>query len=134
MTYTGVPATIFTGIEPAVALSLACIPFLRPLVKGKAFRTTGVDSPYASRTLGSRTLGSKAPSNGTNRPFKELSDDSSEVQLQPLGGDSLKYEADVRREEGPKGHKQPSTSTGAILVSKGWDIVSGTRDEERELK
>ncbi|KAK3360601.1 integral membrane protein [Lasiosphaeria hispida] len=122
MTYTGVLATIFTGVEPAVALSLACIPFLRPLIKGNALRSTGVDSPYPSRTLGS-----KGPSGSASRPFKELSDDSSEVQLQPLGSESLKYEAEVSREEGHKGHKQPTTSTGAILVSKGWNIVSGTR-------
>ena len=122
MTYTGVLATIFTGIEPAVALSLACIPFLRPLIKGKALRSTGVDSPYPSRTLGS-----KGPSGSANRPFKELSDDSSEVQLQPLGSDSFRYEAEVSREGGHKEHKQPIASTGAILVSKGWNIVSGTR-------
>jgi hypothetical protein len=123
MTYTGVLATIFTGIEPAVALSLACIPFLRPLVKSGVLRSTGVDTPYASRTLGSKAT----PGSTGNRPFKELSDDSSEVQLQPLGSDSLKYEAEVAREE-PKGHKQPSNSTGAILVSKGWTIVSGSRN------
>ncbi len=117
MTYTGVLSTIFTGIEPAIALSLACIPFLRPLISGGKLRSTGMDSPYPSRTLGS-----KAPSGSANRQFKELSDDSSEVQLQPLGNDALKYEAEVSRD------KQPTPSTGAILVSKGWNIVtSGTK-------
>ncbi|KAK1751358.1 hypothetical protein QBC47DRAFT_364381 [Echria macrotheca] len=125
MTYTGVLATIFTGIEPAVALSLACIPFLRPLVKSGILRSTTSDSRYPSRTLGSKgPVGSSG-----NRPFKEISDDSSEVQLRPLGSDSLKYEAEVSREDSnSEGHgdaaaKKPAGS-GAILVSKGWNIVS----------
>lgn len=116
MTYTGVLATILTGMEPSIALSLACIPFLRPLVKRGVLGSTGTDSRYASRTLGS-----KGPAG--SRPFKEISDDSSEVQLQPMGSDNFKYEAEVSREEGPKGHKQPSGSTGAILVSKQWTVA-----------
>jgi len=123
MTYTGVLATILTGIEPAVALSLACIPFLRPLVSGNGIRSTGTDSRYASRTLGS-----KNPTGSGSRPFKEVTgDDSSEVQLRPLGSDSFKYEADVSREGGSVGPAQPKGTGGAILVSKGWNIVSGTR-------
>lgn len=130
MTYTGVLATVFTGIEPAVALSLACVPFLRPLVVKRNNLSTGLgssSSPYASRTLGS-----KGPSSGSaKRPFEELNDDdSSEDQLRRLGtsttSDSPKYEAGV----GPgSGHKQPTRTepTGSILVKKAWGVVSGTR-------
>src|SRR4051794_10623647 len=73
MTYTGVLATILTGMEPSIALSLACIPFLRPLVKRGALGSTGTDSRYASHTLGS-----KGPTG--SQGFKDISDNSSEVQ------------------------------------------------------
>lgn len=119
MTYTGVLATIFTGIEPAVALSLACVPFLRPLIKGNTV-STGTDSSYARRTIRS-----KGQSGSASRPFKELNDDSSEVQLQPLGSESLRYEAEAGREHTPPGGKK----TGSIVVKKGWDVVSRERPE-----
>ncbi|KAK4102572.1 hypothetical protein N658DRAFT_423405 [Parathielavia hyrcaniae] len=156
MTYTGVLATIFTGIEPSVALSLACVPFLRPLTrahrrqqqqhgKAGAGHSTGSDgSQYGGSTLRSGGGKSKAPPSGLggNRaPFKELTDDSSEIQLQPLGSDQLKYEAEVSRqereeeehdddEEREKG-RGPQTSgeltAGAIVVKKSWNVVPGTR-------
>ena len=120
MTYTGVLSTIFTGIEPSVALSLACVPFLRPLIRGKKGKGTGTDnSQYASSTLRNTGLSET----GRSRGFKELHDDSSEIQLRPMGSDSPKYEADVSQGEG----KQPAGSGGAILVKKGWTVVSGDR-------
>jgi hypothetical protein len=115
MTYTGVLATVFTGIEPAVALSLACVPFLRPLLRGTRMGT-GTDSQYASTTLRSKDLAS----NG-NRAFKELNDDSSEIQLRPMEGEQLKYEAEVGQEQK---QGQGAKSEGAILVKKHWDVVS----------
>lgn len=127
MTYTGVLATIFTGIEPAVALSLACVPFLRPLIRGAHKAGSGSDSQYASSAL--RSEGPSGVGGAGSRAFKELHDDSSEIQLRPLGGsDSLKYEAEV-------GHGQAVTpppaesAAGAILVKKDWDVVSGTRPD-----
>ncbi|KAL2139585.1 hypothetical protein VTI28DRAFT_4957 [Corynascus sepedonium] len=122
MTYTGVLATIFTGIEPSIALSLACVPFLRPLLRrGNKLMSTGHDSQYAS---GGSTLRSRQGL--SSRPFKELNDDSSETQLQPLGPDSLKYEAEVSNQ----GPRQPvNTSGGAIVVNKQWNVVTGTRDD-----
>jgi len=117
MTYTGVLATILTGMEPSIALSLACIPFLRPLVRRSAFGSSGPDSGYSSHALGSKVAAG-------SRPFKEISDDSSEVQLQPMGSENgFKCDTEVHTEDGPKGHKQPAESTGAILVSKGWTVA-----------
>ncbi|KAK4238353.1 hypothetical protein C8A03DRAFT_33647 [Achaetomium macrosporum] len=136
MTYTGVLATIFTGIEPAVALSLACVPFLRPLIYKGNNNTLSMgsdNSQYASG--GSTTLRSKqggGPSGRTGRgggPFKEFNDndDSSEIQLRPMeGSGELKYEAEVS--PGGRGGPTPTgPAEGAIMVKKGWDVVSGTR-------
>lgn len=116
MTYTGVLATILTGIEPAVALSLACVPFLKPLISRNG-GSTDASSPYASRIMRS-----KGQAGSATRPFKELQDDSSEIQLQPLGSESLKYEAEISQ-----GHKEQIGSDGTILVKKGWVVVSGER-------
>ena len=119
MTYTGVLATIFTGVEPSVALSLACVPFLRPLIKtNKASADSGDNSQYASSTLRSNGLSGT----GRSRPFKELHDDSSEIQLRPMGDGSPKYEADIGH-----GQEQPVESAGAIHVRKDWNVSSGAR-------
>jgi hypothetical protein len=134
MTYTGVQATILTGVEPAVALSLACVPFLRPLLRraGLAGKSQSDDSQYASGVTG-RSNGPSA--SASSRAFKELSDDSSEIQLRPMAGDSLKYEAEVEvahsGQQPDQKQQQPPPSAGhtggAILVDRRWDVVSGVR-------
>ncbi|KAL2176552.1 uncharacterized protein P884DRAFT_300442 [Thermothelomyces heterothallicus CBS 202.75] len=149
MTYTGVLATIFTGVEPSVALSVACVPFLRPLIgrgggggggvgKGTGTGTgTGGSSSYAHahahdsrrRRYGSGSgsgAGSALRGAGRSRQqegFKELHDDSSEIQLRPVGADSPKYEADAAPE-----NRQPTSESadGIIVVKKGWNVVSGS--------
>jgi hypothetical protein len=115
MTYTGVLATVFTGIEPAVALSLACVPFLRPLLRGTRM-ATDTDNQYAGTTLRSKDL-----TGSGNRAFKELNDDSSDIQLRPMEGEQLKYEAEVGQGQG---QGQGTKSGGVIHVKKHWDVVS----------
>jgi hypothetical protein len=144
MTYTGVLATIFTGIEPAVALSLACVPFLRPLIYRNGNNnniSTGSDnSQYASRSGDSTTLRSKQhgdPLRGrrgkggggpsSKEQHHDDNDDSSEIQLRPLeGSGELRYEAEVSP-GGRRGPTPPGSTEGAIMVRKGWDVVSGAR-------
>jgi hypothetical protein len=117
MTYTGVLSTIFTGIEPSIALSLACVPFLRPLIKSNKM-STRADSQYEYGR--SSTLRSKGPAYSGNGHFKELNDDSSEVQLRPMGrSDSMKYETEIGQ-----GQQRPAEPAGVIYVKKGWDVVS----------
>jgi hypothetical protein len=123
MTYTGVLATIFTGIEPAVALSLACVPFLRPLTRNRNHPSASSDSPYASSKGGM----SKDRSGNHRRAFKALDDDSSEIQLQPLGSDSLKYEAEVSPGREPPASLSGESAAGAIFVKKDWDVATGRR-------
>lgn len=114
MTYSGVLATIFTGIEPAVALFVACIPFLWPLITNKQ-GLSGEASPYSSNATRD-----KGPSRSRSQPFKELSDDSSEIHLQPLGSDSLNHarkvnlggRADGWIEAGCNGSQRPGCRLG----------------------
>jgi hypothetical protein len=88
MTYTGVLATILSGLEPSVAIALACIPLMRPL-----FRRTesgGCRSIQGYRSDKSSGVFSAKKSRGAGRyqgSFIETvddNDDSSEVHLQPI--------------------------------------------------
>ena len=127
MTYSGVLATVLTGIEPAVALSLSCVPFLRPLIKGRnpdsTTNTSGNNSDL--RTFGAHSLSRK--SNRTD--FKELdshNDNSSEVQLHPIDpmGNKGVSSAEV-------GHDDDLQTTPVgdggefITVKKAWHVDSG---------
>lgn len=80
MTHSGVVATLFSGLEPSVALALACVPFLRPLFC-KAFGSSQKGSSYALNNTDEFHKGSKR---SQTREFEELQDDSSEIQLQPI--------------------------------------------------
>lgn len=66
-------ALIFSGLEPSIAVTLACIPVLRPLL-GKT----------VSSTVGTGMNSGKM--NSKSGPFEQLNDDSSQYQLQPMGG------------------------------------------------
>ncbi|KAH7131010.1 integral membrane protein [Dactylonectria macrodidyma] len=79
MTHSGLIATIFSGLEPSVALALSCVPYLRPYFGG-TFR-----SPKNTYNSDGVIRSNKASNN--SRPFEELNDDaSSEVQLRPIQG------------------------------------------------
>lgn len=129
MTYTGVLATILTGIEPAVALSLSCVPFLRPLIKGRSMDTTANTSGDNSDL---RTFGASSNSRKTNRSdFKELdshNDNSSEVQLHPMDpmGNKGVSSAEVGHDDLDRG-QTPAVGDGGefIVVKNSWHVVSG---------
>ncbi|KAF2684446.1 hypothetical protein K458DRAFT_442819 [Lentithecium fluviatile CBS 122367] len=85
MIYSGVLATILSGLEPAVAIALACIPLMRPLFGKKSTKTSDSGYNYESSKT-SRIYSKKAGRDATNT-FSELvddNDDSSQVQVQPL--------------------------------------------------
>jgi hypothetical protein len=90
MTHTGVLATILSGLEPAVAIVLACIPLMRPLF-GKKDPCTN-RSTYDYNSNKSSDIYSKKDCRSAGRDtltFTELmddNDDSSEVHLQPMKG------------------------------------------------
>jgi hypothetical protein len=78
MPFTGLLATLFSGLEPAVAISLACVPFIRPLFGRKTEHSASRYGATNSEHPFSITMKSD---NG--RPFEEL-DDVSHIQLQPV--------------------------------------------------
>ncbi|KAJ5028958.1 hypothetical protein J3E72DRAFT_238604 [Bipolaris maydis] len=88
MTYSGVLATNLSGLEPAVAIALACIPHMRPLFR-KSRRTT-----HSSYQCGSSRQISLFPKKRSElhsidptAPFPRLVDNndaSSQAELQPI--------------------------------------------------
>jgi hypothetical protein len=86
MTHSGVLATVLSGLEPAVAIALACIPLMRPLFGKKKSEKERTGYDYnSSKTSGA--FSKKGSKNGSRGPstFTELvDDDSSEIHLQPI--------------------------------------------------
>lgn len=98
---------IFSGLEPCLAVALACVPVLRPLLGkfgGSTVRSTG---------LSSGKLGSNKFSSSKNKDFEQLNDDSSsQCQLRPLGP---KHVAEARAQQ-RRGSWSGAWMHGALLV------------------
>lgn len=119
MTYSGVLATILSGLEPAVAIVLACIPLLRPLYKTR--RSDNDTSQYYGSSGGSELFSKGSKNEG--HPFDTLNDDSSEIQLQPVKPDhTVRVSAtpDDRSCTSPFETKQYN----AITVDTRWEVRS----------
>jgi hypothetical protein len=121
MTHTGVLATILSGLEPAVAIALACIPLMRPL-----FGKKNPDSRSASQYNSSKNSGlySKKDSRNASRgpsTFTELvDDDSSEVHLQPI---KPVANVNVSTEAVPPQLRESVSVPGqAITVERKWEV------------
>ncbi|KAF1967291.1 hypothetical protein BU23DRAFT_559496 [Bimuria novae-zelandiae CBS 107.79] len=87
ITYTLPKANIFSGLEPCIAVVLACIPLMRPLLGRSA------ETPYGSGktpgNTGSKDSGAKS---GGEDGFQRLDDDTSNLVLRPMG---LQHRADA---------------------------------------
>ncbi|KAM0611017.1 hypothetical protein D7B24_006128 [Verticillium nonalfalfae] len=82
MTHSGAVATLLSGLEPSVALALACVPFLRPLF-GSVFSSSQKGSSYANVKPKTESY-KKGSKRSESRDFEELQDDASEIQLRPV--------------------------------------------------
>jgi hypothetical protein len=111
MTYSGVLATILSGLEPAVAIALACIPLLRPLYKS---RSSGHGaSQYTEDNTGLTKKGRKSC-------FDTLNDNSSEIQLQPVKPDhQVKVSA---MSDGRSERSLSMVDPGGITIDRKWEV------------
>lgn len=76
ITYTIPLANIFSGLEPCLAIVLASVPMMRPLL-GQSAYSQNATGPKSS----SPSTGPKQPSDG----FQPLDDDTSQLWLRPMG-------------------------------------------------
>lgn len=113
MTYEGVMATLFSALEPPVAISLACVPYLRTILGGRwaahrdKYGTSGALNSASFSKSGNRFAGSQ--------PL-ESRDDDSEMHLQPMHG--------VGIEGGPSARDDPLNKKGDIRVETRWEVTS----------
>jgi hypothetical protein len=77
-----------------MAVILACIPLLRPLLGRITYSngTSGATGDLKGRLTPSAALDSKITAEDRKRPFEPLDDDSSQYHLRPLGP---KHQAEV---------------------------------------
>ncbi|KAF2275265.1 uncharacterized protein EI97DRAFT_494860 [Westerdykella ornata] len=117
MTHEGVLATLLSGLEPSIAIVLACLPLLRPLL-GRSNKNK--PSSYGYGSEGGSGLYSKKPHR--SGPFVELdeetsdNDNSSEVRLQPLKGGE------------PVGNNRHEMDTSTIAVERRWEVTHEVKD------
>ncbi|KAF3036126.1 hypothetical protein E8E11_002312 [Didymella keratinophila] len=87
ITFTIPKANIFSGIEPCLAVVLASVPMMRPLL-GRAATT-----PYGSSQRPVKAASKPmSPRRVSDNGFERLDDDAGNLRLRPLG---LQYRADI---------------------------------------
>jgi hypothetical protein len=125
MTYEGVPATILSGLEPAVAIVLACIPLMRPLF-GKARRDFDSGYQYSSgkQTTFMAKKGCDLHGLDPTATFSELFDgtnNSSQIELRPVEGiQRVCISSDEERHKQEKSVLFPHV----ISVERRWEVTS----------
>jgi hypothetical protein len=92
MPYSGTLTTILSGIEPAIAIFLACVPLMHPIFKKYTSRANRVDGSRLSYNTGGLSRGytkqkggSREPSRNNTELFEDDDDDDdddSQIQLQ----------------------------------------------------
>ncbi|RYN15881.1 hypothetical protein AA0119_g12802 [Alternaria tenuissima] len=128
MTYSGVLATILSGLEPAVAIALACIPLMRPLF-GKPRKTTHSSYQYGSSRQTSlfSKKGSETHGLDPTATFSELvdnNDTSSQVELQPIKPSHMVRVSSVYEHQK---QQVPASPDHAIAVERKWEVRSKKR-------
>lgn len=119
MPYSGLLATVLSGVEPTVAIILACVPFLRPLFSGKPSIKPSSHYDLSEETHG--VFSNKGGGSSQGRPFEELDDDSSEIQLRPLNVDMDVQVSAYATKHKSNIHAQMPKSK-AITVSTQWEV------------
>jgi hypothetical protein len=128
MTYDGVVVTLLSGLEPAVAIALACLPLLRPLLgRRKKHGNTKTGYDYGSNS-GSALYSKQGIRSASRGPFAELedgevddNDNSSEVQLQPV---KPIREVNISAKGEPLDNSPPRFNMAAISVEKRFEVTS----------
>lgn len=136
MTYSGILATLLSGLEPAVAIVLACIPLLRPLfVKSRhnldsGYRYGSSNGKHIS-FLSKRGGGSSALSHGLDptATFSELVDhqtnNSSQIELRPVEGIQrvcISSDEERGKEERGKTMANGGVPPRTISVERMWEV------------
>jgi hypothetical protein len=128
ITYTLPRANIFSGIEPCLAVTLASIPMMRPLL-GQSNYTPDITARRTSKASNPTAGSDDHDDNG----FRELDDDSSQLSLRPLEGLKHKVRVAVRNRdrrtsaEDSERNNHGQKESGGISVKQEWAVQHGAR-------
>lgn len=125
MPYSGTLTTILSGMEPAIAIVLACVPLMRPIFKKSSSRVdssrSGYDTGELSGGYTKQKGGSRKHSGGITELFEDDDDDDgSQIQLQPVDVSKAGISTILHDTEGPA----MSYYSRAITVKKSWAVNS----------
>jgi hypothetical protein len=101
ITYTIPRANIFSGLEPCLAVILASVPMMRPLLGRSVYSPNGT-GPKSSHPSATPKPDARVSGDG----FRRLEDDSSQVRLQPLR--QKNFAVGVREEDSLSGGSEES--------------------------
>lgn len=122
ITYSIPQANIFSGMEPSVAVTLACIPLLRPLLGRSKYSNDGTARYATGSATPSKALELET---GDGRPFQALNDDSSQYRLRPLGPKHLAEVRSTANKSTSSGRGSSDSEPGGITVRAEWDVSTG---------
>lgn len=125
MPYSGTLTTILSGMEPAIAIVLACIPLMKPIFKKFSPRAHSSRPGYNTGKLSGgytkQARGSREHSEDIDELFEnDNNDHDSQIQLQPVYVLKAGISIISHGEEGPT---IPHASR-AITVEKSWAVNS----------
>ncbi|KAL4745344.1 hypothetical protein BDW72DRAFT_211488 [Aspergillus terricola var. indicus] len=139
ITYTMPKANIFSGIEPCLAVILASVPMMRPLLgrKGGSIGATGQTPVYSNSNSHSHSHSKSLTKPRGNRNsmigddgFQPLDDDTSQLWLRPLGpkhhvGVSVSQDT-ATGDGGSTGSLESLTETRGKMAKRGAGVGAGT--------
>ncbi|KAJ8112813.1 hypothetical protein OPT61_g4906 [Boeremia exigua] len=129
MPYSGTLTTILSGMEPAIAIVLACIPLMKPLFRRFSSSAASSQSVYDTGELSggyTKPTGSRREHSGVTDVLFEDDDDNdeddndSQIQLQPV--DVPKAGISIVSHD-TEGTTMPHLN-GTITVKKSWAVHS----------
>lgn len=127
MPYSGTLTTILSGMEPSIAIVLACIPLMRPIFKKFSPRADSSRSGYTTGELSGgytkQARGCREHSENVDELFEDDyndDDNDSQIQLQPV------YVLKAGTSIISHGTEDPTMphSSSAITVKKSWAVNS----------
>ncbi|KAJ5477410.1 hypothetical protein N7539_007554 [Penicillium diatomitis] len=132
ITYTIPRANIFSGVEPCLAVILASVPLMRPLL-GRSAQNSEVTAAHTRKPSEPSAASTKRCENG----FLQLEDNSSQLQLRPVGTKHrvgvLAQETDRTSEESmemtqssPRSQDCDTKRDHGISVKQEWDVQHTT--------
>lgn len=137
LTYTCVEALIFSAVEPSLAIVLATVPMLRPLLgrSSSKHRVAADDSERIPTPIFSFKTRSTSQGPNNSRAFESLGDDPSQYELRPAGP-KHNVQISVDRCTSDMEHMEPGTPISPldqrrITITHDWEVRQEPDDADQ---